>query len=114
MIFYTLFFFNHQTIHNRLKLTMTFPYFAQSPSSYLKRIVTVAFASGLLLANAGPAFAQTNTDATLAAAAKEPGAKVTPSGLVIRVIKEGNGAQPTANSTVKVHYKGTFPDGKEF
>lgn len=53
-------------------------------------------------------------DATLAAAAKEPGAKVTPSGLVIRMTKEGTGTQPTAASTVKVHYKGTFPDGKEF
>ncbi len=53
-------------------------------------------------------------DATLTAAAKEPGAKVTPSGLVIRMMKEGTGAQPSAASTVKVHYKGTFPDGKEF
>jgi FKBP-type peptidyl-prolyl cis-trans isomerase FkpA len=53
-------------------------------------------------------------DATLAAAAKEAGAKVTASGLVIRMLKEGTGAQPSASSTVKVHYKGTFPDGKEF
>jgi FKBP-type peptidyl-prolyl cis-trans isomerase FkpA len=53
-------------------------------------------------------------DDTLAAAAKEPNAKVTASGLVIRTLQEGKGAQPTASSTVKVHYKGTFPDGKEF
>jgi FKBP-type peptidyl-prolyl cis-trans isomerase FkpA len=53
-------------------------------------------------------------DAVLAAAAKEPNAKVTASGLVIRTLQEGKGAQPTAASTVKVHYKGTFPDGKEF
>jgi FKBP-type peptidyl-prolyl cis-trans isomerase FkpA len=53
-------------------------------------------------------------DETLAAAAKEPNAKVTASGLVIRTLQEGKGAQPTASSTVKVHYKGTFPDGKEF
>jgi FKBP-type peptidyl-prolyl cis-trans isomerase FkpA len=53
-------------------------------------------------------------DATLAAAAKEPNAKVTASGLVIRTVTEGKGEQPTAASTVKVHYKGTFPDGKEF
>ena len=50
----------------------------------------------------------------LAAAAKEPGAKVTASGLVIRMLTEGKGAQPTATSVVNVHYKGTFPDGREF
>jgi FKBP-type peptidyl-prolyl cis-trans isomerase FkpA len=61
-----------------------------------------------------PAGAQSTPDPVLAAAAKEPGAKVTASGLVIRMTKEGTGAQPTASSTVKVHYKGTFPDGKEF
>lgn len=58
-----------------------------------------------------PAMAQ---DATLTAAAKEAGAVVTSTGLVYRAVKEGTGAQPTAASTVKVHYKGTFPDGKEF
>ena len=58
-----------------------------------------------------PAMAQ---DATLAAAAKEAGAVVTPSGLVYLASKVGAGANPTAADTVKVHYKGTFPDGKEF
>jgi FKBP-type peptidyl-prolyl cis-trans isomerase FkpA len=58
--------------------------------------------------------AQAPSDPVLAAAAKEPGAKVTASGLVIRMTKEGTGPQPSASSTVKVHYKGTFPDGKEF
>jgi FKBP-type peptidyl-prolyl cis-trans isomerase FkpA len=48
------------------------------------------------------------------AAAKEPGAKVTPSGLVFRSIQEGKGANPVAMDVVKVHYRGTFPDGKEF
>jgi FKBP-type peptidyl-prolyl cis-trans isomerase FkpA len=49
-----------------------------------------------------------------AAAAKEPGAKVLPSGLVYRSLQEGKGANPVASNTVKVHYRGTFPDGKEF
>ena len=40
------------------------------------------------------------------AAAKEPGAVRTPSGLVYRVLKAGD--------VVKVHYRGTFPDGREF
>ena len=50
----------------------------------------------------------------LAAAAKEKGATVTPSGLVYRSLKDGTGASPAATDVVKVHYRGTFADGKEF
>lgn len=71
-------------------------------------ICSAAVATSLL---AGPALAQ---NAALDAAAKEPGAVVTPSGLVFRSLKDGSGAAPGAADTVKVHYKGTFPDGKEF
>ena len=53
-------------------------------------------------------------DAVTAAAAKETGAVVTASGLVYLSLKDGTGASPTANDKVKVHYRGTFPDGKEF
>jgi FKBP-type peptidyl-prolyl cis-trans isomerase FkpA len=53
-------------------------------------------------------------NATTAAAAKEPGAVVSSTGLVYRAVKEGNGASPKASDTVKVHYRGTLPDGKEF
>jgi FKBP-type peptidyl-prolyl cis-trans isomerase FkpA len=53
-------------------------------------------------------------NATTAAAAKEPGAVVSSTGLVYRVLKEGSGASPKASDTVKVHYRGTLPDGKEF
>jgi FKBP-type peptidyl-prolyl cis-trans isomerase FkpA len=53
-------------------------------------------------------------NATTAAAAKEPGAAVSSTGLVYRAIKEGSGASPKASDTVKVHYRGTLPDGKEF
>jgi len=53
-------------------------------------------------------------DAVVDAAAKEPGAQLTPSGLVYRSLKEGTGASPKASDTVKVHYRGTFPDGREF
>ena len=49
-----------------------------------------------------------------ASAAKEAGAKVLPSGLVFRSLQDGKGANPLASHTVKVHYRGTFPDGKEF
>ena len=47
-------------------------------------------------------------------AAKEPGAKVTASGLVYRSLQDGQGSSPMASDKVKVHYRGTFPDGKEF
>jgi FKBP-type peptidyl-prolyl cis-trans isomerase FkpA len=53
-------------------------------------------------------------DATLVAAAKEAGAVLTPSGLVYLSLKDGTGASPSASDKVKVHYRGTFPDGKEF
>ena len=53
-------------------------------------------------------------DATLEASAKEAGAVVTPSGLVYKSLKDGTGASPKASDTVKVNYRGTFPDGKEF
>ena len=78
------------------------------------RIVMTAAMAGSLWVTGPQVLAQNNPDAALAAAAKEPGAVVTPSGLVIRTLKEGNGPQPTAASTVRVHYKGTFPDGNEF
>ena len=35
----------------------------------------------------------------------------TASGLVYEVIQEGSGESPKVTDTVKVHYKGTFPDG---
>jgi FKBP-type peptidyl-prolyl cis-trans isomerase FkpA len=64
------------------------------------------------LISAGAAMAQ--ADPVLAAAAKEDGAVVTPTGLVYRSLKDGTGASPAASDKVKVHYRGTFPDGKEF
>ena len=73
------------------------------------RLSLLALAATLALAPA--AFAQ---DAVAAAAAKEAGAVVTPSGLVYRSLKDGTGASPSATDKVKVHYRGTFPDGKEF
>ena len=57
------------------------------------------------------AFAQATV---LAAAAKEAGAVTSPSGLIYRSLKEGNGANQKATDDVRVHYRGTFPDGKEF
>lgn len=68
-------------------------------------------AAVLMCAAQGAALAQSDF---LAKAAAEPGAVVTPSGLVFRSMQEGKGAQPAATDVVRVHYRGTFPDGKEF
>jgi FKBP-type peptidyl-prolyl cis-trans isomerase FkpA len=68
-----------------------------------------AVALALLAGNASAA-----PDAALAAAAKEPGAVVTPSGLVYLSLQEGKGPSPTAADRVQVHYRGSFPDGREF
>ena len=38
----------------------------------------------------------------------------TASGLLITMLKDGSGASPRSSDTVKVHYRGTLPDGKEF
>ena len=46
--------------------------------------------------------------------AKETGAAKLPSGVVYIPVKEGAGASPKAADMVKVHYHGTFPDGKVF
>lgn len=48
------------------------------------------------------------------AAAPAASAVVTPSGLTYQSLKEGSGASPTASDNVKVHYRGTLPNGTEF
>jgi FKBP-type peptidyl-prolyl cis-trans isomerase FkpA len=76
------------------------------------RRLAVAAAAALALA---PAARAADPGADFAEkAAKEKGAVKTPSGLVFKSITEGAGAKPTATSTVKVNYKGTFPDGRVF
>jgi FKBP-type peptidyl-prolyl cis-trans isomerase len=46
--------------------------------------------------------------------AKAPGAERSPSGVVFIPISAGTGANPTAASTVRVHYHGTLRDGTVF
>ncbi|HJR69180.1 MAG TPA: FKBP-type peptidyl-prolyl cis-trans isomerase [Gammaproteobacteria bacterium] len=53
-------------------------------------------------------------DAWVAELAKEPGAERSPSGVVFIPMTEGTGANPTAESTVRVHYHGTLRDGTVF
>jgi FKBP-type peptidyl-prolyl cis-trans isomerase len=47
-------------------------------------------------------------------AAAEKGALKSESGLVFLPSREGSGARPGQADTVKVHYRGSFPDGSEF
>ena len=55
------------------------------------------------------ALAQTAAPASAAASAV-----TTKSGMVYQSLKEGSGASPAATDTVKVHYRGTMADGREF
>ena len=52
--------------------------------------------------------------AFLAKAAAEKGAVKTESGMVYIALTTGTGDSPAATDTVKVHYRGTSIDGKEF
>ena len=74
----------------------------------LARLAALAAAVGFA------SLAHADDAAAVAAAAKEAGATTTPSGLVYRSLTEGTGASPAATDKVKVNYKGTFLDGKEF
>ncbi len=73
------------------------------------------------LADYNPKIAQlANTRSTAQAqgfldkAAKEKGATKSDSGLLFTSLQEGSGAGPKETDTVKVHYRGTLPDGREF
>ena len=49
------------------------------------------------------------------AAASAAAPVTTASGLIYQSLKDGTGAAPKASDTVRVHYRGTFPEsGKEF
>jgi FKBP-type peptidyl-prolyl cis-trans isomerase FkpA len=72
-------------------------------------ITLAALAIGMALTGAG---AKAQTAASAAASAQA--ALTTSSGLVYRSLKDGEGAAPAATDTVRVHYRGTFPDGREF
>jgi FKBP-type peptidyl-prolyl cis-trans isomerase FkpA len=80
------------------------------PLSLAARAAAIVLMPLLSLA-ALPAHAQADA---LAAAMKEPGAVKTDSGLIYRMIQPGKGAKPVADDTVRVHYRGTLANGKEF
>ena len=78
------------------------------------RLSSVRLAAALAFATGFATLAHADDGAALAAAAKEPGASATASGLVFKSLKDGAGASPKASDTVKVNYKGNFVDGTKF
>jgi FKBP-type peptidyl-prolyl cis-trans isomerase FkpA len=54
------------------------------------------------------------SDAWVAEQAGQPGAERSATGVVVIPITAGTGANPTADSTVRVHYHGTLRDGSVF
>jgi len=54
------------------------------------------------------------SDAWVAEQAALPGAQRSATGVVVISMTEGTGANPTADSTVRVHYHGTLRDGTVF
>ena len=76
--------------------------------STLAAALSVAvFTSACASSPAAPAAAPT--------AAAPAAAVTTASGLIYQSLQDGSGAAPKASDTVRVHYRGTFPEtGKEF
>lgn len=72
----------------------------------INKLVAILFTTSI-----GAAMAQ---DDLISKAAAEKGAVKTESGMVYRSLTEGQGASPKETDVVRVHYKGMFPDGKEF
>jgi FKBP-type peptidyl-prolyl cis-trans isomerase FkpA len=75
----------------------------------IRKALTLTAVSALTLLSSAHA-----ADDPLKKAAAEKGAVVTDSGLVFLSLRDGKGASPLATDTVKVHYRGTFTDGREF
>jgi FKBP-type peptidyl-prolyl cis-trans isomerase FkpA len=89
------------------------------------RPVLIVFSMALISCSSKPEASPESTEKTtvsstndqkayLEKAAAEPGAQKTASGLVYRDVTAGSGASPKATDTVKVHYRGTLINGKEF
>lgn len=54
------------------------------------------------------------SDAFMAQNRSKSGVQTLSSGIQYRVIENGSGAKPTANSTVSIHFRGSLASGQEF
>jgi len=97
--------------------TVTFPF------RPLPALLALLLASGLAQAQTGAAASAapapaTNAGTTTTSKAGAPAAVgsvvTTASGLQFKLMRAGTGPSPQASDTVKVHYRGTLADGKEF
>lgn len=50
----------------------------------------------------------------LAALAQAAATQTLPSGVTVEILSQGKGVKPKPTDTVKVNYRGTFKDGREF
>jgi FKBP-type peptidyl-prolyl cis-trans isomerase len=82
------------------------------------RILTLAASTAFLFTLTNPTLMAQSPkeqgEAFLKENGTKEGVKTLPSGLQYKHVKEGTGKSPKATDTVKVHYKGTLLDGKEF
>ncbi|MGV3569601.1 MAG: FKBP-type peptidyl-prolyl cis-trans isomerase [Ramlibacter sp.] len=69
-----------------------------------------SLATSLLVLATASACAQTAGVQSATGSAKV----TTASGIVFESLVAGSGPAPSASDTVRVHYRGTFPDGREF
>lgn len=92
-------------------------------SAALRRAAVIAVAAcALASAHAAPKKAATPASqpqvpasaASGAASRPIPDAQTSPTGLVYQSLREGTGASPVATDLVRVNYRGTFMDGREF
>jgi FKBP-type peptidyl-prolyl cis-trans isomerase FkpA len=77
-------------------------------------LTIISIVSIVLTSCSSPAPDLAASKAYLEKAAAEPGATRTASGLVYRELRAGTGTSPVATDTVKVNYRGTLVDGKQF
>lgn len=80
---------------------------AEAANSFFRQYITKAQEADVKLKKEA-------SEKFLAENAKVAGVTVTPSGLQYQVLTAAEGPKPTAQDTVKVHYKGTLVDGTVF
>lgn len=92
-----------------------------SLSAFLPALAVALAAAALAPAQAQPAksaaaaaSASASASAAGSSGAASAAAVTTASGLVYQPLVPGQGASPKAADTVRVHYRGTFLDGREF
>jgi FKBP-type peptidyl-prolyl cis-trans isomerase len=99
------------------QLAMTIPEAQATLKAFGQKIQARQAAEQKVAAQAQQQVAQKNQAegaAFLAANAKKPGVKTTPSGLQYQVVQTGNGPKPKPTDTVKVNYTGSTLDGNVF